>query len=41
VQLAIRKYAKQAVAEVNRKYTEHLREKRMPVTEGEPELFDL
>lgn len=41
VQLAIRKYAKQAVAEVNRKYSEHLGEKPIPVTEGEADLFDL
>ncbi len=41
VQLAVRKYAKQAVAEVNRKYSEHLGEKRMPVVDAEPDLFEL
>ena len=40
VQLAIRRYATQALAEVNRKYSEHLHENRMSVTEGKSDFFD-
>lgn len=41
VKLAIQKYAKQAIKEVNRKYSEHLCEQRISAAESEPDFFDL
>lgn len=41
VQLAIRKYAKQAVAEINRKYSEHLCENSLSSANAETDFFDL